>query len=183
MGKKIVILNGSPRKNGNTSALVKAFTQGAESAGHTVTEFFLDRMDIHGCKGCNGGHYDRECPCVQKDGMAEIYPAVKESDVVVLASPLYYWNLSGQLRTAVDRLFALEEGGENLLRGNNRSGALLMAAAGSDFDDVLLYYNHLMEHLRWDNLGHVLAGGNWNPGDIEGKAELQKAFDLGKGIQ
>ena len=58
-----------------------------------------------------------------------------------------------------------------------------MAAAGSDFDDVLLYYNHLMEHLRWDNLGHVLAGGNWNPGDIEGKAELQKAFDLGKGIQ
>lgn len=48
MAKKVVILNGSPRKNGNTSALVKAFTQGAESAGHTVTEFFLGGMDIHG---------------------------------------------------------------------------------------------------------------------------------------
>lgn len=183
MGKKIVILNGSPRKNGNTAALVKAFTRGAESAGHTVTEFFLDQMDIHGCKGCNGGHNDLECPCVQKDDMAQIYPAVKESHVVVLASPLYYWNLSGQLRTTVDRLYALEEGGDNLLRGNNRSGALLMAAAGSDFGDVLLYYDHLMEHLRWNNLGHVLAGGNWNPGDIAGKEELQKAFEMGKNLE
>ena len=51
MSKKIVILNGSPRKNGNTSALVKAFTEGAESAGNTVTTFLLDSMEIHGCKG------------------------------------------------------------------------------------------------------------------------------------
>ena len=56
MPKKIVILNGSPRRKGNTAALVKAFTNGAESAGHTVTEFFLDGMSIHGCKGCFGGH-------------------------------------------------------------------------------------------------------------------------------
>ena len=54
MGKKIVILNGSPRKTGNTSALIKAFTEGAESAGNTVTTFFLDGMNIHGCKGCFG---------------------------------------------------------------------------------------------------------------------------------
>ena len=80
MAKKIVILNGSPRKNGNTSALVKAFTEGAEGAGHTVTEFFLDSMDIHGCKGCFGGHSKRECPCVQRDDMTKIYPAVKDSE-------------------------------------------------------------------------------------------------------
>ena len=89
MGKKIVILNGSPRKSGNTSALVKAFIQGAESSENIVTEFFLDGMNIHGCKGCFGGHSSRECPCVQQDDMNQIYPAVKESDVVVLASPLY----------------------------------------------------------------------------------------------
>ena len=81
MSKKIVILNGSPRKTGNTSALVKAFTEGAQSAGSTVTEFFLDGMDIHGCKGCFGGHSSKECPCVQKDDMAQIYPAVKEFPV------------------------------------------------------------------------------------------------------
>lgn len=176
--KKIVILNGSPRRNGNTSALVKAFTQGAESAGNTVTEFFLDSMEIHGCRGCFGGHSSQECPCVQKDDMSQIYPAVKESDVVVLATPLYYWNMSGQIRTAIDRLFALEEGDGNLLRGHERASALLMAAEGNGFDDVLLYYNHLVEHLRWKNLGHVLAGGNGDIGDIEGKPEIQKACDL-----
>lgn len=183
MSKKIVILNGSPRKNGNTSALVKAFTQGARDAGNTVTEFFLDDMKIHGCKGCFGGHSSRECPCVQKDDMTQIYPAVKESDVVVLATPLYYWNMSGQLRTAVDRLFALEEGDGNLLRGHGRSSALLMAAAGSAFEDVLLYYDHLLEHLKWENLGHVLAGGNRKLGEIQEKSELHQAYKLGNSIR
>lgn len=152
MPKKIVILNGSPRKKGNTSALVKAFTQGAESAGHTVTEFFLDSMNIHSCKGCFGGHSGRDCPCVQRDDMDKIYPAVREGDVIVLASPLYYWNMSGQIRTAVDRLFALEEGDGNLLRG------------------------------KWNNLGHVLAGGNGDIGDIEGKPEVSAAYELGRSI-
>ncbi len=63
MDKKIVVLNGSPRKNGNTSALVKAFTEGAESVGNTVTEFFLDSMKIHGCKGCFGGHERSDQNC------------------------------------------------------------------------------------------------------------------------
>ncbi len=183
MSKKIVILNGSPRKNGNTSELVKAFTEGAESAGNTVTEFFLDKMNINGCKGCFGGHSNKECPCVQQDDMNEIYPVVKECDVIVLATPLYYWNMSGQIRTAIDRLFALEEGDGNLLRGNSRACALLMAAEGHGFDDVLLYYEHLMEHLRWKNLGHVLAGGNGDVGDINGKPEIQKAYELGASIK
>lgn len=183
MSKKIVILNGSPRKNGNTSELVKAFTEGAESAGNTVTEFFLDKMNINGCKGCFGGHSNKECPCVQQDDMNEIYPVVKECDVIVLATPLYYWNMSGQIRTVIDRLFALEEGDGNLLRGNSRACALLMAAEGHGFDDVLLYYEHLMEHLRWKNLGHVLAGGNGDVGDINGKPEIQKAYELGASIK
>lgn len=183
MGKKIVVLNGSPRRNGNTSALVRKFTEGAESSGNTVEEFFLDSMDIRGCKGCFGGHSSRKCPCVQKDDMVQIYPAVRECDLVVLATPLYYWNMSGQIRTVVDRLFALEEGDGNLLRGNGRASALLMAAEGNGFEDVLLYYEHLMEHLRWKNLGHVLAGGNGDVGDIEGKAELQKAYELGASIK
>ena len=182
MGKNIVVLNGSPRRKGNTSALVREFTRGAEEAGHTVTEFFLDGMEIHGCKGCFGGHSGREHPCAQRDDMDRIYPAVRESDVVVLASPLYYWNLSGQLRTAIDRLFALEEGDGNLLRGGGRASCLLMAAEGNGFEDVRIYYDHLLEHLRWRNLGHVLAGGNMDAGDIDGKPELQAAYELGRSI-
>ena len=182
MGKSIVILNGSPRRNGNTVAIVNEFIRGAKENGHHLTEFFLDSMNIHGCRGCFGGHSSKVCPCVQKDDMQQIYPAVKNSDVIVLATPLYYWNMSGQLRTAIDRLFALEEGDGNLLRGHDRSSALLMAAEGHGFDDVLLYYDHLLEHLKWNNLGHVLAGGNFHIGDIAGKPELTQAYELGKSI-
>ena len=109
MSKKIVILNGSPRKTGNTAALIRSFAEGAESAGNTVTEFFLDGMDLHGCRGCFGGGRDPEHPCVQRDDMDKIYPVYKEADVVVLASPLYYWTISGQLKLAFDRLFAVAE--------------------------------------------------------------------------
>lgn len=182
MSKKIVILNGSPRRKGNTSALTAEFSKGATESGNIVTEFFLGDMNISGCKGCFGGHSSKECPCVQKDDMQQIYPAVKDCDVIVLATPLYYWNMSGQLRTAVDRLFALEEGDGNLLRGHDRACALLMAAEGHGFEDVLIYYEHLTEHLKWKNLGHVLAGGNVDVGDISGKPELEQAYRLGKSI-
>lgn len=183
MGQKIVILNGSPRQSGNTSELVKAFTKGAVSSGNEVISFHLDSMNIHGCKGCFGGHSSKECPCVQKDDMTKIYPAVKEANIIVLASPLYYWNMSGQLRTAIDRLFALEEGDGNRLRANGRSSVLLMAAEGHGFEDVLLYYNHLLEHLKWKNLGYVLAGGNMLAGDILGKKEIMEAQKLGASIK
>ena len=103
--------------------------------------------------------------------------------MIVMATPLYYWNMSGQIRTAIDRLFALEEGDGNLLRDHDRSCALLMAAEGHGFEDVTLYFDHLMEHLRWKNLGYVLAGGNGGVGDIKGKPEIQAAYDLGKSIQ
>jgi len=109
MEKRIIILNGSPRKNGNTTELIKSFANGAQASGNIVTEFFLNEMDIHGCLGCFGGGKNPESPCVQKDDMLKIYPEYKAADVVALASPLYYWTISGQLKTAVDRLFAVAE--------------------------------------------------------------------------
>ena len=107
MSKKIIVLNGSPRVKGNTSMLVEEFAKGAKEAGSEVTVFNLDKMNINGCKGCFGGGKNPDSPCVQKDDMEKIYPVYKEADVVVLASPLYYWNFSGQLRTAFDRLLPL----------------------------------------------------------------------------
>ena len=178
----IVVLNGSPRKTGNTAALVEAFTRGAEEAGHQVRTFFLQGMDLHGCRGCFGGHSSQASPCVQKDGMDQIYPAVRAAEVVVLATPLYYWSFSGQLKLAMDRLFALEEGDGNLLRGGGRASALLMAAEGYAFEDAVTYYDHLMDHLQWKNLGHVLAGGNGAVGDIQGKPELEQAYTLGRSL-
>ena len=182
MSKKIIILNGSPRKKGNTSALVKAFSEGAEQAGNTVTEFFLDSMNIHGCKGCFAGGKNPDSPCVQKDDMDKIYPAYKEADIIVLASPLYYWTISGQLKCAFDRLFAVAEcnpGYDN----PKKDSVLLMAAEGSDFGETLYWYDHLEQYLGWKSIGKVLCSGVTAVGDIENKAELQEAFQLGESIQ
>ena len=107
MSKKILILNGSPRSKGNTAMLCDALSAGARSAGHQVTRFDLHKLDIHGCLGCVKGGKDPASPCVQKDDMGLIYPAYREADIVVLASPMYYWGFSGPLKTAFDRLFAV----------------------------------------------------------------------------
>ena len=109
MGKKIVILNGSPRLHGNTAGLIEAFVRGAKQAGHEIVRFDLQKMDIHPCLGCLGGGKDPLSPCIQKDGMAEIYPQYETADVLVLASPMYYWSITAQLKTAFDRLFAVTE--------------------------------------------------------------------------
>ncbi|HIT03062.1 MAG TPA: flavodoxin family protein [Candidatus Caccocola faecipullorum] len=182
MGKKIIVLNGSPRKNGNTSALVKAFSEGAESAGHSVTEFWLGGMNIHGCRGCCAGGKNPESPCVQKDDMEKIYPAYKEAGVVVLASPLYYWTISGQLKCAFDRLFAVAECDPNYTNPHKES-ALLMAAEGNGFEESVYWYDRLMGHIGWKDWGKVLCGGVMATGDIEGKPELDEARKLGASIK
>lgn len=182
MSKKIVILNGSPRPKGNTAGLIEAFTEGAEAVGNTVTTFLLDRMDIKGCKGCYGGGKDPESPCVQKDEMEKIYPVYREADVVVLASPLYFWTISGQLRVAFDRLFAVAESDPNY-QAPQKDGVLLMAAEGNEFEDAERYYKNLMGHLGWTDLGTVLVEGVNNIGDITGRVELEEARALGASIK
>jgi multimeric flavodoxin WrbA len=182
MGKKIIVLNGSPRANGNTAALIEAFTKGAEHAGNTVVCFDLQKMNIHGCLGCIKGGGDPDSPCVQKDDMDQIYPVYKEADVVVLASPLYYWNLSGQLRTAFDRLFAVAECNEGYANPQKDS-VLLMAAEGYEFEEVVYYYKSLIKHIQWNDLGQVLVGGVLQPGDIKGNSGLEEARKLGALIQ
>lgn len=77
MGKRILILNGAARKNGNTAKLIQAFSEGARSAGHIVQEFYLDGMNIHSCKGCLHPGRDSKSPCSQKDDMDLIYAALR----------------------------------------------------------------------------------------------------------
>lgn len=181
MSKKIVVLNGSPRAKGNTSALVEEFSRGARESGCEITIFQLDKLNIHGCKGCFGGGKNFNSPCVQKDDMDKIYPAYIAADLVILATPLYYWNFSGQLRTTFDRLFAVAECNPDY-RNPKKESVLLMAAEGYGFDDALTYYQNLMKHLGWTERGHVLAGGVMKIGDIKGHKELNDAYELGKSV-
>ena len=172
MSKKILILNGSPRSKGNTAMLCDALSAGARSAGHQVTRFDLHKLDIHGCLGCVKGGKDPASPCVQKDDMGLIYPAYREADIVVLASPMYYWSFSGQLKTAFDRLFAVAE-------------CFIMAAEGNSADNwkpVLDYYHALLGFLGWQDRGQVLAGGVFEAGAVAGQPVLDQAFRFGASL-
>ncbi len=169
---------------GNTAGLVEAFKQGAEEAGHTVKVFNLQRMDIHPCWGCLGGGRDSKSPCLQKDDMAKIYPYYETADVLVLASPMYYWSITAQLKTVIDRLFAVTEKSPEYHTPMQHC-VLLMAAEGDtpdNFEPVEHYYHALLHHLGWENLGEIYAGGVMQIGDITRHPSLEKAYSLGKNI-
>lgn len=178
MNKKIMVLNGSPRANGNTVGLIKAFKDGAESKGNTVKVFDLQKMNINPCLGCLRGGKDKNSPCVQKDDMLKIYADYKDADIVVLASPLYYWNISGQLKCTFDRLFAVAEC-EPGYANPKKNAILLMAAEGNGFEESVFWYERLLMHLGWTDLGKVLCAGVMAIGDINGKPELEQARKLG----
>lgn len=104
--KHIVILSGSPRKNGNTNLLCRQFQQGAEEAGHSVRFIPLAEKRIGFCRACdacmhNGG------VCIQKDDMADILCAFQQADVVVLATPVYFYGVSAQMKACIDRTYPI----------------------------------------------------------------------------
>ena len=103
---KILVLNGSPRPNGNTAAMVKTFKDAAEAAGHQVVAFNVCKMNIKGCLACEYCHGKGHGECVQKDDMQEVYTALKDAEMLVLAAPIYYHGISGQLKCVIDRFYS-----------------------------------------------------------------------------
>lgn len=103
---KILVLNGSPRSHGSTAEMITVFKKSAENAGHEVTVVDVCRKNIHGCLACEYCHGKGNGACVQKDDMGEIYDALRSANMLVLASPIYYHGISGQLKCAVDRFYA-----------------------------------------------------------------------------
>ena len=102
----ILVLQGSPRLQGNTVKMVHAFTDGARSAGHAVTVINVFEKRIGDCRACEYCHTKGQGKCIQDDDMQEIYPLLLDSDMLVLASPIYYHGMSGQLKCAIDRFYS-----------------------------------------------------------------------------
>lgn len=98
------ILNGSPRPNGNTAAMVRTYAQGASEAGHTVHIVNVCQKKIAGCLACEYCHTKGAGKCIQQDDMQEVYPLLEEAEMIVLASPIYYHSFSGQLQCAINRI-------------------------------------------------------------------------------
>lgn len=104
---KILVLNGSPTRDGNTVALVNAFKEGAETKGHEVTVVNVAHKKVNGCLSCNYCHNQGNGKCVQNDDMQEIYPLLQEADMITFASPIYYFILSAQLEAVIQRFYAI----------------------------------------------------------------------------
>ena len=103
---KVLVLNGSPHPNGATADMVSAFEKGAKEAGHEVITFAVARMNVKGCLGCEYCHNKGEGKCVQQDDMQALYPEFLSADMVVFASPIYYFTLSAQLQAVIHRTYA-----------------------------------------------------------------------------
>ena len=104
---KILVLNGSPTRDGNTVALVNAFKEGAETNGHKVTVLNVAQKKVNGCLACECCHGKGQGQCVQQDDMQEIYPLMREAEMMVIAAPIYFHGMSGQMKCAIDRLYPM----------------------------------------------------------------------------
>ncbi len=154
----ILILNGSPRRNGNTAAMITAFRQGAETKGHRVTVIAVCEKQIAGCLGCEYCHTTGHGVCRQQDDMKEIYAALESAELLVLASPVYHFSLSGQLQCAINRTYAVND-----LQWPRKT--MLFLSSGSDdvFEGAIYEYRKsFAEYLGLEDIGIFTAYGAEN---------------------
>ena len=190
--KKILVILGGGRANGNTSQLVNAFMKGTAEAGHQTELISLNKLQVNGCMGCNACRYGK--PCVQKDDFNLLIPKIKEADLIVFASPLYFWTISSKLKAFIERFYCIAEKDENPPFGRYEKYpvhdcALLMTSADNffwTFEQAVSYYNFtLIKYIGFHSKGTLLAGGC---GDTNGKPQismtnhLKEAFEFGKKI-
>ena len=183
--KKIMILNGAGRRNGNVASLIKAFSEGVQNAGNEVREFYLQTMNIHGCidcQGCARANADAQNPCVQKDDMAQIYEAFLWCDIIVFASPIYWFSITGTLKTAVDRLYAMLR--KHGIHHCQKETVMILSAGAPEFTQPLAWYAGFEKWMHWNSLGTVLATGKSydNPNGTVAPEKLEEAHKLGASI-
>lgn len=174
---KIIVLMGSPNKNGSTAILVDSFVQGANEAGHNCEVIDICRANIHPCTGCVRCGY--EGPCVQKDDVEAIRSKLLSADMVVFATPLYYYGMTAQLKTVVDRFCAYNSS----LHSRHLKSALLTVAWNADdwtFDALTAHYKTLVRYINFADQGMVLGYGCGTPAMTRRSRYLKEAYQLGK---
>jgi len=198
----ILILSGSPRKGGNTELLAESFAKGA-AAHHHMEIVSVRDYTVNPCLGCNAcfktnGRSSESHPssledgrvvtdegeangiCAQKDDMAIIYEKMNQADMLVIASPVYFYSISAQLKAVIDRF-------HNPIRDTfhiKRMALLLVGAATLPelFDAILTEYNLCLKFFSIEDAGKVLARGVKDKGDIMGTSFLEDAYQLGTSI-
>lgn len=166
---KILVLNGSPRPNGNTAALVSAFVEGAKENGHEITVVPVCQKKIAGCLACEYCHTKGEGRCIQQDDMQEVYPVLAEAEMIVLASPVYYHSFTGQLQCAINRIYALDK------PANLKKAALILSSGSAKVYEgaIYEYQNSFLDYLKLEDMGIYTAFDKQNKSE-EKLAELKQ---------
>lgn len=177
--KNILVLSCSPRKQGNSDILCDQFMQGAKVSGHHVEKIRIAEKNIRFCLGCeqcqqNGG------TCVQKDDMAEILEKITGADVIVMASPVYFYTINAQAKALIDRTVA------RYTAIRDKSFYFIISAADTEvsmMDRTIECFRGFLDCLDGAVEGGVVYGvGAWKKGDVKSLSCMAHAFDLGKGV-
>lgn len=179
MGKQVLILSTSPRQGGNSDALAEAFAQGAGAAGHAVEKICLQDKTIGFCRGCLSCQRRRDGRCVMQDDADAIVQKMAAAQVIVFATPIYFYEMCGQMKTLLDRsnpLFPLDYAFRDIY--------LLAAAAEAEDTAIDGAVNGLQGWIscfaQAQLAGSILAGGVDTVGSITGHAALEQAYQMGK---
>ena len=175
----ILILSGSPRKGGNTDLLVEAFVKGASQKNHVEVVSVHD-YKVYPCMGCNACFKSNGNTCVQRDDMPLIYEKMAHADMLVIASPVYFYGLSAQLKAVIDRC-------HNPIRDSFRIKKIALLLVGAAtlpelFDSILAQYRLCLNFFKLEDAGRVLVRGVKDKGDIQNTDALNEAFLLGTRI-
>lgn len=176
----ILVITGSPHKRGTSALLVDAFLEGATAAGHQVERFDSAFAAVAPCRACDFCRSHGE-QCTQKDDMEALWPKLLQADLVVLATPLYYFGFSAQLKAVLDRFYA-----KNASLRQHPKGVCLLATCGDSetwaMDGLRTHYACFCKYMGWEDRGQVLAFGVSVPKDIEATDYPAQARALGASL-
>ena len=173
----IVVLSGSPRKGANTDIMVEAFAETAREGGNTVEVVRVASKKIAGCLGCQYC-FAHEGVCVQKDDMANVIESLKDTDMVVFASPIYWFDVSAQLKCFIDRLYARGKKGFH----HNQAALLLDSGSPGVYDAAISQYKAICSYLKWEDKGIVTIPGMKQKGDMAQSTDLEKVCQLARSL-
>ena len=181
MSKKIVVITGSPRKNGNSFAMTEAFIKAAEQKGHTVTRFDAAMKKVGGCHACETC-YSTGKACTFDDDFNTIAPAILEADAIVFTMPVYWYSIPAQIKGVIDRIFSLVVGGKDIA---GKECALITCCEEKDMsvmDGVRIPMERMCALNKWKMIGEVLIPGVLNAGDIDKTDGCKRAAALADAI-
>ena len=177
MSKKIVVISGSPRKNGNSFAMTDAFIKAAKENGHNITRFDAAMMNVGGCHACETC-YKTGKACSFDDDFNTIAPAILEADVIVFTMPVYWYSIPAQMKAIIDKLYSFCVAGKDIA---GKECGLIACCEENDLsvlDGVRIPLERSAALLKWNMVGEVLIPGVLNAGDIEKTDGCQQASAL-----